>query len=137
MNVFRLRNGTVRFALALLLALVTQLAMAGELCRAVEAGIAEGGMPKAVHPASRVAGDKAASGLPCCEHAPSALVKCARAEPTTTRVALGKFHLSNALPSFEAFPALQFDGPRLATHLAGHSAGPPIPPYILFGRFLS
>ena len=137
MNAFRLRNGTVRFALALLLALVTQLAMAGDLCRAVEAGVAEGGMPKAGHPASRVAEDKGASGLPCCELAPSAFAKSARAEPITTRVAVGKFHLSNAWPSFEAFPTLHFDEPRLATRLAGQSAGPPIPPYILFGRFLS
>lgn len=137
MNVFRVHSRAARFALALLLAFATQVAVAGDLCRAVVVGGGGAGMPQAGHAMAGGPADAGFSALPCCEDAQVALVKCARAEPAAAGSTLDKPQLSGAAPSFDAFLALRVGEPRHSALPAAAPAAPSVPAYILFGRFLS
>ena len=137
MNAFRVHSRAARFALALLLAFATQLAVAGDLCRAVVVGGDGVDMSQAGHAMGSVPADEGVSALPCCEDAHVALVKCARAAPAATGSTLDKWQPSGAAPSFDASSTLRVGEPRHAPLPASAPAASSVPSYILFGRFLS
>jgi len=138
-----LRTRRCRLPLAVLLLLVTQLAFAGQSCRAVMLGMNGAGETAATHQSGAASGapqSLEAEAPPCCgDDAPPVNV-CLVAVDVTTAAAL--VASSTSLPDLAPPVAVSassdaFDRAHTATSLPADSAGPPLPVYIVYHRFLS
>jgi len=125
-----------------MLAVATQLAFAGQVCRAVMGG----GMPANRHaqvmpPAGFIAQAAVADPQPCCDGDALAARTCFLAAlGTESVIALpaGGAPLSDLAPpgrDHSAFAVV--NAPSVAASLPTGSVGPPLQAYLLFHRFLS
>jgi len=138
-----LRSRRCRLPLAVILLLVTQIALAGQACRAVMPGANHSGGAAASHQMTSVASASAvadAEALPCCGHeaTPPACVV-----PDDASVATALTAASAAWPDFappdNVDPSVAaFSGADAAPSLpAPFAAGPSLRVYIVYHRFLS
>lgn len=138
-----LRSRRCRLPLAVTLLLVTQIAFAGQACRAVMPGANHSGGGAASLQMDSVAGGSAvahAEALPCCGHDATPPVCVV---PDDASVASALTGASAAWPDF-ALPGnvdlsvAAFNGADAVPPLPAHfAAGPPLRVYIVYHRFLS
>ncbi len=129
-----------RAALIVVLILASQLAFAGQMCRAVMVG----GAPHCpvAHASAGALEVRVAEAhvLPCVDDAPAPASSCLGAiGPNDATVTA-----SGAVPQFDLAPPLRdhptvviLDASSTPIPLPTSSVGPPLRVYILFGRFLS
>lgn len=138
-----LRSRRCRLPLALILLLVTQIAFAGQACRAVMPGTIGSGGPAASHQMGSVSGDSAAADaepLPCCGHQATPPVCVV---PDDASVASALTAASAIWPDFAPAGNIDLSVPTLNRADAAPSlparfaAGPPLRVYIVYHRFLS
>ena len=132
----------VRAVLALMLAVATQLAFAGQVCRAVMGG----GMPANRHAqvmprASFIPQVAVADPQPCCDGDALAARTCFLAALGTESViavpAGGAPPLDLAPPGQDHSAFAVGSAPSVTASLPTGSVGPPLQAYLLFHRFLS
>jgi hypothetical protein len=135
-------RGIARAALTVVLALATQFAFAGQVCRAVMVdGMAENRPAQVLPRASDVPQPPVADLQPCCDGDAMAASNCFLAMlGTESVVALA----AGAAPLFDLAPPRQDwstvavgDTSSAAVLLPTGLVGPPLPAYLLFHRFLS
>lgn len=136
-----LRMRRCRFPLAVILLLVTQLAFAGQSCRAVMFDmnrVNEAPARQHMAPAGNLL--VAADGAPCCDGDAPPPKMCLVAVDAATATAI----VAGRAPLHDLASPVQFVAARevlarswtTPTRPAG-SVGPPLPAYIVFSRFLS
>ena len=129
-----------RAALALVLVLATQLAFAGQVCRAVM--VSGAGHCRAAHasvPAVEVMVADA-HAFPCVDDASAPVGSCfgAIGSKDATVTASGSVPQFDSAPPMRDYPVVAILGASLAPiPLPTSSVGPPLRVYILFSRFLS
>ena len=140
-----LRSRRCRLPLAVILLLVTQIALAGQACRAVMPGAnhSSESAATATHQMGGVARDSAvadAEALPCCAHdAPTPLCLV----PDDASAATALTGANAAWPDFAPpgdvdLSVAAFNGANAApSPPARFAAGPPLRVYIVYHRFLS
>ncbi|MEO5765415.1 MAG: hypothetical protein ABIR52_08930 [Casimicrobiaceae bacterium] len=125
-----------RAALAVVLLLATQVAFAGQLCRAVMVGNAAGGAPMLAHAAVPDGVEASA----CCDGAPpsgdACLTALAGAIPVATSVG-ARSPSDVALPLVDRSPVARIAARSAPILPLAASARTATPAYILFLRFLS
>ena len=136
-----LRTRRCRLPLAVILLLVTQLAFAGQSCRAVMFPMDSGNVAPAIQQPTP-GGDTSLTGdaLPCCnsEVPPPSLCLVAVDANTATAIIAGSTSLHDLAPPAQSVAPLDVvDRSWSAPPLAAIAAGPPLPVYIVFNRFLS
>lgn len=138
-----LRSRRSRLPMAVLLLLVTQVALAGQSCRAVMLAMNDGGAAAAQRLAK--APDRAptaeASGPPCCDSDTPLLVRCLVPDDFSTAAALvagGILFPDLAPPPGVAASVVALRRADDAPSLPARSAAGPTPRiYIVYHRFLS
>lgn len=139
MTTFQPRRPSARLALALLLLLSTQLALAGQLCRGVMAG---GGIAgQAMLAPEEGAGDRTQAARPCCSDTVVSAADCPTAVVAATKSPDGSFvkaQIGGAGPATSPPPVMtaSFDAAS-SVPFPAVPAGLALPVYILFGRFVS
>jgi hypothetical protein len=139
-----LRSRRCRLPLAVILLLVTQLALAGQSCRAVMLGMDNTGEAAAARQVSDSSADSAvieATALPCCDgHAPPPSTCLVPVDASVAAMlAAGSVSLPDLAPpanvdaSAGALPRADIAQLRSAAS----AAGPPPRVYIVYHRFLS
>jgi hypothetical protein len=134
-----LRKGTGRAAVAVIVLLATQLAFAGQACRAVMLDASADGHPMQ----GMVHGDSATSPadpLPCCHHASGSPATCVVMPDAVAGgfVIAGGAPLADlAAPSLHVSPFGSIDRSFITVPFPTATVGSPLPSYIVFGRFLS
>jgi hypothetical protein len=136
-----LRTRRCRLPLAVILLLVTQLAFAGQSCRAVMFPMDSGNVAPAIQQPAP-AGDTSLTGgaLPCCNSdvPPPSLCLVAVDATTATAIIAGSPPLHGLAPPFESVASSDIiDRSWGAPPPPAIAAGPPLPVYIVFSRFLS
>lgn len=136
-----LRTRRCRIPLAVILLLVTQLAFAGQSCRAVMFDM-DSGNEALGGQQSAPAGDVSLTGdaLPCCDSDAPAPSLCLVAVDATTATAIiaGSPPLNDLAPLVQSVaPSNVVDRSWIASPRPAIAAGPPLPVYIVFSRFLS
>ncbi len=132
----------VRAALTLMLALATQLAFAGQVCRAVMAGGMPENYPAQVLPrAGGVPQVPVADPQPCCDGDAMAASTCFLVTLGTESVvalpAGGAPPLDLTPPGQDHSAFAVGNAPSVAVSLPTGAVGPPLLAYLLFHRFLS
>lgn len=137
-----LRSRRLRLPLAVVLLLLTQVALAGQACRAVMPGMSDGSGGAAIHQMHTEGGELAATAdaLPCCEPDPVPLSTCVVPDDASMSAALVADSLQvpdlAAVVELISTDAIRRRDPA-PLHPARSAAGPPLLAYIVFHRFLS
>lgn len=138
-----LRSRHCRLPLAVMLLLVTQIAFAGQLCRAVMLDMNgdAGAVTHQVNTASNGAFAADDDALPCCDGLSSPPSTCLVPDDGSTAAApvAGGLLLPDLAPPVDPRGSTDaFRRPDVApSHPAGSAAGPPLRIYIVYHRFLS
>lgn len=134
-----LRKRLGRAALTVVLLLTTQLAMAGQVCRAVMTGDAPNGQVAHVLVRAAEVSIAVEDSRPCCEATAIPESTCLTALGGMDRIVLA----SATVPLFDLAPPpcdrpmVVLDASLAPISPPTHSVGPPLRAYILFSRFLS
>ena len=140
-----LRSRGCRLPLAVFLLLVTQIAFAGQACRAVMPGTTGTGKAAAMHQTRGAPGGLVvvtdAGALPCCEgHAPP-VSTCLVPDDASTNAVLvsGNTLLPDLAPPADVAASTDVFRRIVVApwHPAHSAAGPPLRVYIVYRRFLS
>lgn len=135
-----LHSRGTRGAMSLLLLLATQLALAGQICQSVMVGGIDGRLP--AHVAASAAAPVTSEAQPCCDRTPVSSIDCPTAlvgAMNPPDASLVNVHAaSSALPMHfvSALPVIDRSARRVVAFPAA-PAGPALPAYIVYGRFLS